>query len=303
VVGDDGRSLLTHAIEGKRDETVRVILEAGADVQPSTPGGWAPLHRAAGLGLTGVVELLLGAGADPRSTGLGRGARPRSCMLSEPDISTRQRPCVRLAPSSRPSTRGGLGAMVHAAYARERQAVEFLIAAGLAPDPIGGPGVTPLTVAARLGHENVVKALLAAGADANAIGVGDAPLQAAVAGAHATITRLLLEADASPAAGGSAALLTAVQYGWYDDRYSQPRSKRTDTMAPIIALLLEAGADPRRPERGRRQDSPTVGPAASKSLGRRVDTSGDQPPSASEIGRIALRTSRVRSQRLNPWRP
>jgi uncharacterized protein len=45
-------------------ETVRVLIEQGADVNMAQAGGYTPLHQAAANGRADLVQILLGAGAD-----------------------------------------------------------------------------------------------------------------------------------------------------------------------------------------------------------------------------------------------
>jgi ankyrin repeat protein len=46
-------------------ETVRLLIEQGADVNMEQAGGYTPLHQAAAAGLEDVTRILLEAGADP----------------------------------------------------------------------------------------------------------------------------------------------------------------------------------------------------------------------------------------------
>jgi ankyrin repeat protein len=46
-------------------ETVRLLIEQGADVNMAQGGGYTPLHQAAAAGCTELVEVLLKAGANP----------------------------------------------------------------------------------------------------------------------------------------------------------------------------------------------------------------------------------------------
>ncbi len=46
-------------------ETVRLLIEQGADVNMAQAGGYTPLHQAAAAGSTELVEVLLKAGANP----------------------------------------------------------------------------------------------------------------------------------------------------------------------------------------------------------------------------------------------
>jgi ankyrin repeat protein len=46
-------------------ETVRILIEQGADVNMTQTGGYCPLHQAAAAGLVDLVKILLQAGAKP----------------------------------------------------------------------------------------------------------------------------------------------------------------------------------------------------------------------------------------------
>ncbi len=46
-------------------ETVRILIEQGADVNMAQAGGYSPLHQAAAAGSVEVVKILLAAGAKP----------------------------------------------------------------------------------------------------------------------------------------------------------------------------------------------------------------------------------------------
>lgn len=75
----DGRSLLELATEREDIETVRFLLEHGADPTGVTnrgPLAQPALHYAAQHGLREIVELLLEHGADPRASWMGM--RPRN---------------------------------------------------------------------------------------------------------------------------------------------------------------------------------------------------------------------------------
>lgn len=70
---DDGFPALVNAINhydepARRLEVVRLLLEAGADVQRRGFNNWTPLHAAALTGDADLVRLLLDAGADPEAT-------------------------------------------------------------------------------------------------------------------------------------------------------------------------------------------------------------------------------------------
>jgi ankyrin repeat protein len=50
---------------GRNCETLRLLIEQGADVNMTQAGGYTPLHQAAAAGLEDVIRILLEAGADP----------------------------------------------------------------------------------------------------------------------------------------------------------------------------------------------------------------------------------------------
>lgn len=99
-------------------------------------------------------------------------------------------------------------------------------------------GFTALHLAAYFGHASLVRVLLEAGADPDAVTTGGArlrPIHSAVAGRDATAVRYLLEAGADVSvrqAGGITPLMAAAQHG--DEA--------------IVRLLLDHGADPRAPD-------------------------------------------------------
>uniref|UniRef100_A0A8C3HQQ8 Uncharacterized protein n=1 Tax=Chrysemys picta bellii TaxID=8478 RepID=A0A8C3HQQ8_CHRPI len=61
----DKPSLLNYAVQNHSLETVRQLLEEGADVNSKVEGGWTPLHSAVRGDQEEIVDLLLEKGADP----------------------------------------------------------------------------------------------------------------------------------------------------------------------------------------------------------------------------------------------
>ena len=52
------------ALAGRRADVVKILVDAGADVNAKQHGGWVPLHSAAANGDRAMVDLLIARGAD-----------------------------------------------------------------------------------------------------------------------------------------------------------------------------------------------------------------------------------------------
>lgn len=99
-----------------------------------------------------------------------------------------------------PAARGGEGALVEAAASGEPAAVEFLLAAGADPDEaVGNWRMTPLMGAVMSGKLDIVRALVAAGAEVDRVdGYGDPAINWAAYLGRESIVAFLLAAGANP---------------------------------------------------------------------------------------------------------
>ena len=91
---------------------------------------------------------------------------------------------------------GGQSALLVAAYGGHVDVVEALLAKGAEVDAVDNFGKTPLMGAAEVGHADIVRVLLAAGADVNARAKSGA--NALTWASDAKVRALLLQAGAKP---------------------------------------------------------------------------------------------------------
>lgn len=165
----EGRTALRAAAWGGHEEILLTLLAHGAKVDSIDHEGRTPLIAAAYMGHKEAVEILLDAGAQvDLADGDGRTALSVAAL------------CV---PSA-------------AAGSRHGEVVSLLLERGADPEHKDKDGMTPLLLASYEGHEEVVEHLLEAGADvdesAGAYPSAITPLLAAAAMGHAgTVNRML----------------------------------------------------------------------------------------------------------------
>ena len=269
-----GRSLadrvLSAAAASARDPgVIRILLEAGADVQlPRDFPGDTPLHHAARTGTPGAVRMLIEAGADPnvRNTRLARYHATSSTPLhfaaaSNPNpevVST----LIELGAELNAADHEGKLPLHHAAANANPAVAAALLEAGAdVSEPLGW--FTPLHQAA-LSNSNpeVITFLIAAGAEVNAMdGLGFTPLHVAARyNPHPEIIATLLAAGAEVnardpdgyvpdgrGANDRTPLFEAVFRPSLWGHYVGPYPTRGNVQ--VIEALLRAGADLEQPDR------------------------------------------------------
>ncbi len=230
---DDGRTPLHIAVRGRRFEVVRLLAEAGADLEAAEaamPRSRA-LHLACGAadregrGDPAMIELLLAHGASPASRD-ARGATPLHLAVTWAEVALVRKLLAKQADAAAADEAGltplhvacRRGAEVLAdvllgddgdrlgqrASAREDTAlgrledeavVEALLDAGARADAADGQGQTPLHIAASRGHRGLLTVLLSHGARADAADEwGVTPLHRA---GDAAVAEILLDRGAA----------------------------------------------------------------------------------------------------------
>lgn len=192
----EGRTALRAAAWGGHEEIVRILLQYGASVNKADSNGRTPLIAAAYMGHQEAVEILLDHEAQVNlADGDGRTAL---CVTAL---------CV-------PTAAGVQG------YG---EVVSLLLDRGADPGHRDHDGMTPLLLASYEGHEEIVELLLEAGADVDeTAGPDDVPVAAAVTpllaasamGRMGTVSRLLFwgsAVDAIDSEGRTALCLAAAQ--------------------------------------------------------------------------------------------
>ncbi|KAH0556010.1 hypothetical protein GP486_006045, partial [Trichoglossum hirsutum] len=227
---NSGTTALHMAAFNGHEEIVKLLIEKGADVNAKNSSGWTPLHRAAFNGDEDIVKLLFEKGADVNAKD-GNGWTPlyRAVFNGHEGMVK-----LLLAEGAEVNARDSRGetALHVVAFNGYEQIVKLLLENGAEVDVKDNNRWTPpLHVAAFNGHEEVVKLLLEKGAEINVKGNNEwTPLHAATFNGYEKIVKLLLEKGAQidvRNSTGCAPLHTAASAGHED----------------IVKLLLEKGAE------------------------------------------------------------
>ncbi|GMH36939.1 hypothetical protein BSKO_04812 [Bryopsis sp. KO-2023] len=217
------------AAEEGRDDTVKILIEAGADIDALNEEEETPLFYAARSGHLGVTITLVKAGATVDSkTDIDFTPMMEAAFKNHVEV------VVFLLDSGadvNAQNKGGVTALFLAAQRGHVSVAKILLKAGAKVELSAKDGVTPLMRAATNGHLELAELLLESGSDANAQNlVGLTALFFAANRGHLDIVKLLAKAgapvDLKNDEGESALMATA-----------------NDGHLDVIEFLLESGAD------------------------------------------------------------
>jgi ankyrin repeat protein len=210
--GADLSQELSNAVNANDVDRVKFLVEKGAAVNKPDPQGWTPLQNAARQRKDGMIKALIELGAD----------------VNRPDDS-------------------GMTPLIGAAMRDHVPSIKVLIEKGANIEQPGPQGFRPLALAIAENKYESAKALMEAGADLSA-----------ASGADGLTPLMLIAAQTSPAEGArflpGSTRPSDIARGLVErgaDVNAQSKSGVTALMiaathnsAPMIGLLMDAGADP-----------------------------------------------------------
>ncbi|XP_062618438.1 uncharacterized protein LOC134280023 [Saccostrea cucullata] len=178
---------LTAAAESGHTNVVKELLKAGADVNPQDKYD-IPLTAACRKGHLCVVKQLLDAAADVNPESANETPLTEACFGGHINV------VKELVNAGADVNVHGLNTpLTEACESGQISLVKYLLEIGA---DVNGLSNQPLRTACKCGHLDVVKALLAAGADVNLQDHKDTPLTEACKEGHMSVVKVLLEAGA-----------------------------------------------------------------------------------------------------------
>ncbi|XP_034414867.1 caskin-2-like isoform X2 [Cyclopterus lumpus] len=197
----DGFSALHHAALTGTTELLSLLLETQATVDIKDINGMRPLHYAAWQGKADSVLLLLRAGASVNSTSndgqmpLHLSAQYGHYEVSEMLLQHQSNPCLMNKGKKTPLDLAcEFGRLKVAQLLLSSNMVAALLEGDSGHENMDSPSTTPLHLAARNGHKDIIKLLLKAGIDINRATKAGTSLHEASLYGKTEVVRLLLDA-------------------------------------------------------------------------------------------------------------
>ncbi|XP_056221704.1 caskin-2-like isoform X2 [Seriola aureovittata] len=197
----EGFSALHHAALTGTTELLSLLLEAQATVDIKDINGMRPLHYAAWQGKADSVLLLLRAGASVNSPShdgqipLHLAAQYGHYEVSEMLLQHQSNPCVMNKAKKTPLDLAcEFGRLKVAQLLLSSNMVAALLEGEGGHESLDSPSTTPLHLAARNGHKDIIKLLLKAGIDINRATKAGTSLHEAALYGKTEVVRLLLDA-------------------------------------------------------------------------------------------------------------
>uniref|UniRef100_A0AAQ6AP93 CASK interacting protein 2 n=1 Tax=Amphiprion ocellaris TaxID=80972 RepID=A0AAQ6AP93_AMPOC len=200
----DGFSALHHAALTGTTELLSLLLEAQATVDIKDINGMRPLHYAAWQGKADSVLLLLRAGASVNSPShdgqipLHLSAQYGHYEVSEMLLQHQSNSCLMNKAKKTPLDMAcEFGRLKVAQLLLSSNMVAAMLEGDGTTDSMDSPSTTPLHLAARNGHKDIIKLLLKAGIDINRATKAGTSLHEAALYGKTEVVRLLLDAGIS----------------------------------------------------------------------------------------------------------
>src|ERR1700737_2330104 len=154
------------------EKTIKVLIDAGANIEALRDDGTTPLHIAASNGHLTLAQMLLDAGANinaERSNGSHKSDGWTALHLAaDKGYARLVSSLIHKKADVHDRTKDGWTALSLAACGGHASMVDDLLAAGATPNERDETGMTPLHLAASNGHDDVVQILLDVSADCEA---------------------------------------------------------------------------------------------------------------------------------------
>ena len=197
VEGGGSSPLSSAGVNGDFVEVAQFLVENGANVNTPSPTGWYPLMTAAGRGNIKVTNFLLAQGADPNAADRAGFTALYSAAGSDYCASTAE---ALLSKGAAPNAKTihGFTALHQASSQSAAKVIEILLAHRADVNAVDNDNVTPLNQAIRYGNNDkrkeVVEILLKGGANVNTRSTrdGTTPLFNAISRNEVEIIKLLI---------------------------------------------------------------------------------------------------------------